>query len=107
MRYALLGRWRATSGFLGCASGCVLFGLALFQYERYANDLAGLHSAEMHRYALALSILWRLCFFGSPVAFIASAFGFGRLRGAGITVSLFAFACSLMVLGAICGPFMC
>jgi|ERR1700679_3151305 hypothetical protein len=104
-----LSRWRSISGLAGCVSALMLSVCAVFIYERYFAPIQSLpwRVAEMQHHASALSILWRLCFFGSLLTLIASAFGRSWPRIAGICLSSLAFLFSIMTLGAACGPFGC
>jgi hypothetical protein len=102
-----LPSWRKWLGVCGATSAVILFALAVFQYERYANDLTGAHTQERLQHARLLGLLWRFCFYGPVATSALSAFGRGLTRWPGIGLSLLTWVTALMILGAMCGPFGC
>ena len=91
-----------------CAAlGLILFIAALLPYLRYAADISNLHVQERIQHAQALGLLWRISFFGSAALGFVSLFGLGWGRWLGVITNGGAFLCSLMTLGAMCGPFGC
>jgi hypothetical protein len=97
--------WRRRLGITSASFGFVLFASAFFPYERYFSS--DLHVQEMRQHAHMLNILWAFSFYGSVVLFLLSLFGLGWSRWAGAVLNGGAFLYSLMILGALCGPFGC
>jgi hypothetical protein len=99
--------WRRRIGAISTALGLLLLAVACFAYLRYASDPSNLHEQERLQHARALGLLWNVTFHGSPLLFVVSLFGMGWSRWSGLVVNGGAFLCTLMTLGAMCGPFGC
>ena len=99
--------WRRRIGAIGTLLGLLLFATACFLYLRYASDPSNMHVQERLQHARALGLLWRVDLNGSMLLFVVSLFGSGWGRWSGLLVNGGAFFCTLMTLGALCGPFGC
>ena len=99
--------WRRRAGITCAVTGLLLLAAALFLYLRYASDLNNVHGQERAHYAPLLNRLWQASFYGSLAVGVASLFGLGWSRWVGLAASAGALFCTLLTLGAMCGPFGC
>jgi hypothetical protein len=99
--------WRQRIGTSSTVLGLFLFAAACFVYLRYASNPSSLHVEERLRHARALGLMWNVSFYGSLLLSIVSLFGLGWSRWSGLLVNGGTVFCSLMTLGAMCGPFGC
>jgi hypothetical protein len=106
MGSARVAVWRRRLAVVSTVLGLLLFATC-FIYLRYVSDPANLHVQERLQHAQTLEMLWRAGLFGSMLLFVFSLFGLGWGRLAGLAANAAAFLCTLMTLGAMCGPFGC
>jgi hypothetical protein len=99
--------WRLRIGIACSVLGLLLFGVAIFIYERYAAPVIAMHVQERLQHASELNMLWRVSFYGSLALLVVSLFGSGWGRWVGLAANVGAFLFALMTLGAWCGPFAC
>jgi hypothetical protein len=99
--------WRQRLAVVNTALGFLLLSIACVIYLRYASDLSNLHAHERVAHAQTLALLWNATFFGSALLFVFSLFGLGWGRWLGLAANAGAFVCTLMTVGAMCGPFGC
>jgi hypothetical protein len=107
MPNAAISTWRRRIGAICTFLGVLLFAAALFEHLRYAQFGEDLHVQERLQHAKALNLLWQITDLGSLILCAVSLFGLGWSRWTGLLANGSAFLCSLMILGAMCGPFGC
>jgi hypothetical protein len=107
MKTPTVAVWRRRIGEISVSVGALLFAAACFIYLRYASDPTNMHLQERLSHARAIGRFWTLAFYGTALLFLLSLVGLGWRRWVGLIVNGCGFLCTLMTLGALCGPFGC